>query len=747
MHARLQPVNEIPATTTCDDNVLFPMHIPSHYHIVKAAQLMRYEITLPKITFFLDNPKREASSQVNLSCASELVTEADLVRICAAITRQFHGQAAGTQRNSLGKFLKPMLSFIEFSGAAFPKNSDDWQLFLLCFFQFFLSNASWSTASAISRIGYWKTLVTAILQFWAVDEILPLDVSIPSIRSKNVRSETKIQRLVGERKPSPVPIAAPPQKILVSIEFGNHAADYLDRIERACKDKIGVIKDVCLLHWNALISDVETGRLFSESVSESDIVAVVETGEYRQRVKGGSSSPLGSPAHPRGHLWALSVTKRFIIGGEDQQCVSIETHRTSPFFKSEVFADGCFYDALTLHTAMPTDAFMQLTPIEQYYRFAGLLSSLDAAAACCLLTIEHPQFTSDALQSARLLSSRGKSYLLLTDNDDSSILSLDKPRAKSRKSVALTPVSQKIISELIALTAPVRNVLRRAGDKTWRYLFLGYGKSGRLGVLIPRSRYLNDADLARSLVRLYPQLSEHNLVKGTFDYRRIRATMGVLRWFETGSIIEMSRRLGNTKRVALEHYLPAALLHAWNTRIIRRFQNTLIILAAHDEDYLLEVTDFSSISDLQNFIAQLVLEYPGTSSPLAKEVRERLGQTFFADNSNSNFAVEEGLLNIRLSATSLTYLYAFSDFAVRTLSADDLVQVDSHSNLAPIQFIDLTRLIRHACESELVAADLSELLDLPRLRRMHEQAKIKQTALAGQFSKMSIAKKWEKLDV
>jgi hypothetical protein len=222
--------------------------------------------------------------------------------------------------------------------------------------------------------------------------------------------------------------------------------------------------------------------------------------------------------------------------------------------------------------------------------------------------------------------------------------------------------------------------------------------------------------------------------------------MGVLKWFETGSIREMSRRLGNTTRVVLEHYLPPALLHAWNTRIIRRFQNTLIVLAAHDEDYLLDVTDFTTVADLQHFIAQLVIEFPGTSSPLAKEVQERLGSVIFEGRNGDDMGVPDGLLNIRLSPTSLSYLYAFSDFAMNELTEEALTQVDPQSNLAPAQFVDLARLIRHACENELVASDLSEILDLSRLRKVHKDALVRQAALSDRFGKLSIVKQWERSD-
>ncbi|WP_214653406.1 hypothetical protein, partial [Vibrio anguillarum] len=99
---------------------------------------------------------------------------------------------------------------------------------------------------------------------------------------------------------------------------------------------------------------------------------------------------------------------------------------------------------------------------------------------------------------------------------------------------------------------------------------------------------------------LYPEIAGHNV-----SLSSLRNTMGVLRWFESGSIREMAKTLGNTERVTLENYIPPVLLKMWNNRIIRRFQQTLIILSAYDEDYLIEVSDFQSMADLSYFMAQM----------------------------------------------------------------------------------------------------------------------------------------------
>ena len=502
------------------------------------------------------------------------------------------------------------------------------------------------------------------------------------------------------------------------------------------------------MHWDGLMQDMETGRELAAQISDKEIDETIATESYefphpsrRNPVK------LASPCHSQGHTWALAIIRRILANATDVECISLPTLRASPFFPTRLLLSNKahqYYFALDTLTAMAPEQWQGLPSRARLYRFAGLLSNIDAAAACCLLTIEHPEFTSESLQDAKLLNVHNKPYLLLTDNIEHSILSLDKPRAGKRKSVVLTSASQRLVQEIIRSTASARAILRRAGDKTWRYLFIGarqFDKSNaQIGVVEGTPRYLSGPGRSIGLATLYPTLTQNGLTIGSFDYRRLRNTLGVIRWFETGSIVEMSRRLGNTRKVALEHYLPPALLHAWNTRIVRRFQNTLIVLAAHDQPYLLEVTDFSNMADLQHFVAQLIVDYPTRTSPLADEVQRRFG------SKQQKVAVSmpsvPGLLNVRLSPQSLGFLYAYSDLALKTLSPDEIDKIDVLSGLAPRQFTDMATLFRHVAESDTIHASLSESLDVPLLQKVHGEALAIQKNLNEKFDKLAIKHRW-----
>lgn len=707
---------------------------------------MRYEIKNQSVTFYLDNPKRARESTATQSFAGTGISEKQIISLAECLVKKFHGQSLSSQIAITGVFLRPLFAYFRVTGTPWPTTSADWQLAVYGFFQFYLTDTSWSQARAWFRMRAMQSKISGLLEFLKEEEIIPLDVVIPKTNQRRISSLAKDQPLLGQLGVSLADVAMQPSKLLVDINFGMNDADYLDAVEKKCRHLVSVIQETCLTHWNGLMQDAETGRQLAEQVTDARIEEAVTTGQYGTlRPKGGAPIRYASSSSPQGHIWALAIVRHKLATATDIGCVSLRTLRSSPFFRNHALnSKRTSYTALGDLTAMTPAQWQILTFPAQFYRFAGFLSNLDAAAACCLLSIEHPEFTSESMQNAKLMNVHGKPYLLLTDSREHSILSLDKPRAGRRKSVVLTSLSQKLIKDILRCTAPVRKVLKRAGDKTWRYLFLGitqnHGLNGFLMVVEGINIYITGGKSSIGLTTLYPALSQNGLTKGSFDLRRLRNTLGVIRWFESGSILEMSRRLGNTRKVALKHYLPPALLHAWNTRIIRRFQNTLIALAAHDEPYLLDVTDFSSMADVQHFVAQLVTEYPTKTSPLADEVQRRFGTEQQQEAVSS--ASLPCLLSVRLSPRSLGFLYSYSELALRTLAPDKLDKVDVLSGLSPRQFIDMATLFRHAAENDGINRSLSEALDVPLLKKVHVEALTIQVGLDAQFARMAIKHRW-----
>jgi hypothetical protein len=697
---------------------------------------MSYEIAGKDIIFLVESQSREFYSRRILSYAGTALTLDDVQLIVETVHKHIMGRENSSKATYLTMFLKPLLGYFKATGSYFPKDFDGWQYFLLDFFRFYLTDASCTQATANTRIKTWSGLVRNIFVFWTAEGVLPSGLLIPRIeKSPTVEAEAN-QPLLGENRAEPI-AADNKQRLTVNINYSQNDEEYLNTVELDCQKSIEVLTRVCIHHWDALIDDRETGVGLANKITNVRIEQAIMSSCYSEKINNevGETFFTSSP-HPQGHCWAVSLIKKWLNDGDDKECISSKKLAASPFFSKEIF-HGVRYSYLAHYTAMPVDAFKKLRLQAQLNRFVGLLSPVDVAVACCLLTIEHPQFNSNAIQSGKVLNARGKLHLVLTDVEGSSIFSVDKPRAGQRKHAVLTPLSQSLIRQIMEITQPIRDIMKRSGDKGWRFLFLGVLRGNRLGVIELISPLLASTR-KYSLVNLYPELIQAGLTRGTLDFRRIRTTLGVIRWFETGSVMEMSRKLGNSYKVVIEHYLPPTLLQAWNRRIIRRFQNTLIIIAAYDEDYLLDVTDFSTTADLQGFISQLIFEYPSGSSPLATELNSRIN-SLPADNIR--YEIDSCVLNVRLSPISLAYLYAYSDCVLSNMSEAEIVLVDTFSNLAPIQFVDLARLLKHACENEEISAELSELVDLPKLRRVHLGALAMQEKIC-QKMKLSLLSKW-----
>lgn len=710
---------------------------------------MRYEIDGQVVTFYLDNPKRDNPDTRRVSFEGTRLTPAQVIPLLDATIDWRRGYSWSTQVAATG-LVDNFFVGIRVLGLPWPSHSQNWTLFVLHFFQWYFTNTESTTRTDI-RSKVWGSNFVPWLSCLKDAEIIPLDVVIPRALTKKLASlEGGEQYLLGQGRRLITDPAVSVQKLLVDVSFGMMDSDYLDTIEERCRHLVGVIKGVCLQHWRGAMRDAETGRKLAAQVSDDMIEHALAEGRYEEWLETGRRHMFvkyASPTHPQGIAWALAWVRHSLKRGNTRDCVSTATMRQSPFFNNQVFSgvktNFTVLNGLTILTSEQWENF--LGPA-RFYRFAGLLSGLDASAACALLTIEHPQFTPESLQNAMLLNVRGKPRLLMTDNDERVILMIDKPRAGKLKSAALSELAQEIIQDIIRATSPIREVLKRAGDKRWRYLFLGAlndhsaSRVGILSVLNVRTALLNGSFKMVSLPRLYPLLTQNNLQPGTLDYRRLRNTLGILKWFETGSILEMSRTLGNTRQVALKNYLPTALLHAWNTRIIRRFQNTLIVLAAYEEPYLLEVTDFSNLADLQHFIAQLILDYPANTSPLADEVQRHLRGVSPSPSATSSFA--PGFLNVRLSPKSLAYLYAFRDLALKTLTTEQQDKVDALSGLSPRQFIDMAKLLTHAAENTELHPALRDSLDVTQLIETHGKALALKVEIDMQFSKLVLKREW-----
>jgi hypothetical protein len=237
--------------------------------------------------------------------------------------------------------------------------------------------------------------------------------------------------------------------------------------------------------------------------------------------------------------------------------------------------------------------------------------------------------------------------------------------------------------------------MRESGDPRASLLFLPCGTKGISSTTASvYSAYLSGFINSHRLWlgSVYPELPAGGLTTGTISYMKIRNTLGVLVWFKTKSMRAVARALGNTEKVVLQHYIPKTLLDAWNVRMIRRFQNLWLSVAAAGEDYSLEITDFSSIADLHAFLRDMLILHGEADSPLSKLLHTRLG---FLVDENLNNLNSDAHLHIGISVVGLSALYSYQAAVIDIgLSSEILDKADTVTGLSPRHFMSLADLLQ-----------------------------------------------------
>ena len=142
---------------------------------------MRYEISNEAIALFLLNPKREAEATRSTNLKGVGARAGQLTPMLDALVMKYGGLSLSAQGNLHSDFIKPLFEFLRSSSVQWPTRSVEWQVFVARLFQYYLTDHKWSQAATNTRINRWRKHVVAILNFLKEQEVLPLDVVIPTM--------------------------------------------------------------------------------------------------------------------------------------------------------------------------------------------------------------------------------------------------------------------------------------------------------------------------------------------------------------------------------------------------------------------------------------------------------------------------------------------------------------------------------------------------------------------------------------
>ncbi|VEB97395.1 Uncharacterised protein [Cedecea lapagei] len=260
------------------------------------------------------------------------------------------------------------------------------------------------------------------------------------------------------------------------------------------------------------------------------------------------------------------------------------------------------------------------------------------------LVAQHPILTDASLLGCELFDRNGKRSGFVS-TDSGSVLVVKKNRKGSQQEVVLSSEAISVVELLIQITTPLRNYLKKKNDDGWRRLFIVAGGQGFQEPYV----FTNQISFAK-ILRQKEFVQAHSAKLGelisTLSLARIRATAGVIVYLNTLSIDKMAESLGNSKRVAMNHYLPPTIMQFFQERWVRIFQNAVIVYAMRDSHFLLKATDFDSMTELNKFLEKYALRaLPEVTEPLNHSAEPELG----ASGSEIIISLDEEILRILIS--------------------------------------------------------------------------------------------------
>jgi hypothetical protein len=688
-------------------------------HFDIAVLLGNIESTMPRIGTILtirlskENDKLfarfpdELGQDLKVELTPLLVLRDDLDRFLKPIITEMQLTRPHTIQGRLAKLRALGEGLTQLGIDHLPESEAAWQDLSLRIHHFVITRTD-SRASLQTRQSYEWGEIRRFFSNLIDDGLMPISVYLPPARKvlSSIDISPYRDRLLGQRAPETVNATAKIDKLLMTISLARTDSQYLDDVRDTLAFRRRVLFDVLTDYWITLKANLHFGRSLIESVDWPSLKNEVENIGKRSKTAEHPANPLKGRTGLSNYLAIIKYEYGgcppgdFVLSRLDRSYECLPRDASLGPIKNWLSGLDAPPNFLGRHTR--TDRHI-------LWWWQGRISRHDVSAIAALLIMLHPSWTPNAVLHAKVTNRDGKQYLDFSDNG--AIYEVDKPRAKAMKEELLDPIAYDIVSTLIDMGEALRKELRQANDPRASLLMIPWGREkvsrpswANANRFLSGNVFSTDKSLWIGL--LYPQLNENGMGAGTISLSKIRATEGVLEWFRTKSLKAVSKKLGNTVRVVLQHYIPGALLDAWNIRMVRRYQTLWISVSAANEDFLLDVTDFANFEDLHSFLADMLHLHKKNSSPLASILHERF------DPSPDDIQ-PDGHLHIPISRSSLGALYCYQAQLIELGLPDALLdKADSSTHLSPRHFLSL---------ADLLQSRLPKDKD-PNFRRCHELA-------------------------
>lgn len=294
------------------------------------------------------------------------------------------------------------------------------------------------------------------------------------------------------------------------------------------------------------------------------------------------------------------------------------------------------------------------------------LPSIDTMFAIMyLLVIEHPLITPSWLFNWEMYDKNGNQIGFRSTGTSWVIIS-SKPRKGAdyaQQEVILNEGSKNLVEFLLKYTEYSRKYLRSKNNTNWRYTIL---KSNlvtveRINKLTSTARerhkpFYNKLIDSKNIAKFSNTLSEDYIKRLSYDIslRNVRKSIGIKTYLETRSFHNVISALGHKKNTtsSLDSYLPEPLVHYFNDRWVRIFQNAILFEAIKDSDNLIDSLDFDEKS-LETFLTNHRLsEFPKFMELARKSPIDQVSQDKVESIDTVKFIISVPLLQVLIALKS-----------------------------------------------------------------------------------------------
>ncbi|MFM0640945.1 hypothetical protein PQQ63_30040 [Paraburkholderia metrosideri] len=516
--------------------------------------------------------------------------------------------------------------------AGLPTTADEWQQYLIALFGAWFTE---SGASLRSRIGTWKQTAFWFTLLRDSRRLIPPGVDIPFDENNKVRLDDEpAPRLLGE---SPIKAAGDQhQKVLMDISLVRSDAEYMDEIRSTLSRRRGVLESAAAQWVEMIDADFRYGqRLLSLIDYETELKPHLDDLHFwRDWRNKGAHKANGRTEQSLGMLLLLL-----------RYCTNI----TKVLFDSKESDPFPSYSTLNFPDSAPPVVSPKITKIHRIRWMLGILTPCDYSFLNLFLTIHHPIFFGSAFFDAKIISRQGEQLISL--GDSGMTVSLLKNRSHDMKCAELDDPSKKCLKMILDMTAETRAQIQKKDPLVANRLILLHRTVNAQTKSILREGKKTEY---RGWIGYYFSSISKEFEGTTITMRKVRATEGVLEWLKTGSLLAATRRLGNSKQVLIEHYIPGELLASFYARQVRRYHNLFLAAATPSDIPLSDILEFKSIEEIHDFIEANLKVEPFRSSPLANALRQNTSST---NNGTGTRSSDELILPVSENALATLFLY------------------------------------------------------------------------------------------